>query len=112
MHLRGILIRSELMVTAIVDPNKDARAALMESLPRDSLVAQYNTIEQLFDAADVEIMSLCIPHDLHEPLAVYALQRDVFVVLEKPLAPTISMPAHPVGGRSSRQGFFMAEISQ
>ena len=46
--------------------------------------------EMLADPAlTLDVVVLCVPHDLHESLAVKALDHGCFVVLEKPLAVTV-----------------------
>ncbi len=42
--------------------------------------------EDLLRREDIQIVSLCVPHHLHAPLAIQALQAGKHVLVEKPLA--------------------------
>jgi len=50
---------------------------------RDRDVRHCRSLEELLDLADV--IHVCIPPVAHEPVSVAALQRDKFVICEKPL---------------------------
>ena len=92
-------------VVALCDPSAERRAVL------DTLVAtasqqqqqhhhpqQFNTLDDLLLDDDnnndllatIGIIFIAVPHDLHESIALQALQATTttYVVLEKPLAPT------------------------
>ncbi|UCD51063.1 MAG: Gfo/Idh/MocA family oxidoreductase [Phycisphaerales bacterium] len=46
-------------------------------------IAVYDTLEKLLD--DVDIVHCCTTASSHEPVAIAALERDKFVIVEKPL---------------------------
>lgn len=46
----------------------------------------FESAEALVAAPDVDVVHICTPNDLHEPLALAALERGKHVVCEKPLA--------------------------
>ena len=46
----------------------------------------YTSLRELLDAEKPDVLHICTPHYTHVPLAIYALARDVHVVLEKPAA--------------------------
>ncbi len=42
--------------------------------------------EEIFKRDDIQVVSLCLPHHLHAPIAIAALQAGKHVLVEKPLA--------------------------
>jgi predicted dehydrogenase len=59
----------------------DAEQAKSYAKERD--IAVYDSLEKLIDKADV--IHVCTPPVAHEPIAVAALERDKFAIVEKPL---------------------------
>lgn len=53
-------------------------------------VPLYDSIEQLFDAHSIDLVTIATPHYLHAPLAITALKAGANVVVEKPMATTYS----------------------
>jgi predicted dehydrogenase len=46
-------------------------------------IRAYESLEKLLD--DVDVIHVCTPPVAHEPIAIAALERDIFVIVEKPL---------------------------
>jgi predicted dehydrogenase len=46
-------------------------------------------VEDLITHPDIDVVHLCVPNHLHEPLAARALEAGKHVVCEKPLALTL-----------------------
>lgn len=105
-----------LHIIALCDPNSKQRHVIRECCRHYNVLAdsiqEYNTLteflshdaenddqhpqdEQQQDQSQIpatrqHIIVIALPHDLHEPVALEALASGHHVVLEKPLAPTIS----------------------
>ena len=47
-----------------------------------------DNIEDLFDN-DIDVAHLCLPHDLHAPIAIRLMERGIHVLTEKPIAITL-----------------------
>jgi len=60
----------------------DTTAASAEAFANERGLAPFDSLEALIDACDV--VHACVPPVAHEPVAVAALERDTFVVVEKP----------------------------
>jgi UDP-N-acetyl-2-amino-2-deoxyglucuronate dehydrogenase len=101
-HLEAISSRlqKKIILRALCDPSAERRNAIA-SLPasrkliEDDEPKQYNALDELigdseFFASSIDIIFIAVPHDLHETLALQALGQNMIVVLEKPLAPTLS----------------------
>lgn len=54
-----------------------------EAYAKQRGIASYDSLEALLD--DVDVVHCCTTASAHEPVAIAALQRDKFVVVEKPL---------------------------
>ena len=45
----------------------------------------YSDYTQMLEACTPDVVHICTPHDLHAPMAIAALKRDINVLCEKPL---------------------------
>ncbi|RTE10668.1 Gfo/Idh/MocA family protein [Paenibacillus whitsoniae] len=83
-HLPAIEeLRDKVTLQAIVsrDPEKAARAA--EGWDNAKL---YTTFEEAVQDPDIDAFLLLLPHDLHAPYAIQAMQAGKHVLIEKPMA--------------------------
>jgi len=65
-------------VVGVYDTDADRAAAFAEERGLKAM----DSLEELIDACDV--VHACVPPVAHEPVAVAALERDTFVIVEKP----------------------------
>ncbi|WP_069998710.1 Gfo/Idh/MocA family protein [Cellulosilyticum sp. I15G10I2] len=49
----------------------------------------YESLEEMLEREAIDVLHICTPHDLHVPMAIYALEHGVHVFMEKP--PVISL---------------------
>lgn len=77
---------TDVRLEAVVDPDEARRRAVLE---RDSVPRSYETADELFSKADIDIVSICSPPQFHLQQARLALEHDTHVLLEKPM--TITM---------------------
>ncbi len=45
----------------------------------------YEDWRKMLDEAEIDVVHICTPHDLHAPMIIEALARDIHVLCEKPL---------------------------
>lgn len=85
-HLRGYLAASGARVVAVsdIDPGLLARTAAGHH------AAAYANYEDLLEDAEVSVVSVCLPHSLHLPVTLAALNAGKHVLIEKPLAMTVA----------------------
>jgi predicted dehydrogenase len=106
-HLEAIAATEAFQIEALCDPSKDRRSVIrnlpsVQTINKDHnhnndekqrlMISEFNTLDELIAASGtmVDVIFIAVPHDLHETLAMQALtQTSSFVVLEKPLAPTL-----------------------
>ncbi len=86
IHAR-ILSEQGRSIAAICDTDTErARALAAANAPDARIYANY---EEMLAAEEIDVVHICTPHYLHVEQAIYALERGVNVLCEKPLA------AHP-----------------
>jgi len=65
----------------------DARPAMQERAKEHFPEATfYTSVEEMFAAEQIDLVALAIPHNLHAPVAITALNAGANVVVEKPMA--------------------------
>ncbi len=99
--------RVGLPVAAAWDPRPVAVEAFRAEQPA---VAVEPSLETLLARADIHGVVIAVPNDLHEPLAVQALQAGKHVLLEKPMATSVAacdriLEASKALGRQVQMGF-------
>jgi predicted dehydrogenase len=72
---------------AVADTDPDRAAALAEAWEVPQWTVDYR---DLLDAAHLDAVILCLPHDLHVAVAVEALEAGLHVLVEKPLATSLA----------------------
>ena len=96
-----------LRVVAAWDPTPTAVEAFRAEQPK---VDVEPSIERLLARTDIDGVVVAVPNDLHEPLAVQALQAGKHVLLEKPMATSVAacdriIAASKAAGRVVQMGF-------
>lgn len=71
-------------IVALTDLSMGAAKATAENL--DNKAEVFTNAEELIDSGKVDLISICTPPVAHADVAVYALQKGVHVLCEKPLA--------------------------
>jgi len=74
----------ELVGVCDVDPGRAAAAAEAHG------TSSYTDHRLMLDSLEPDVVHVCTPHDQHVPVAVDCMERGVHVVLEKPVAHTLS----------------------
>lgn len=77
IHLQAIQ-KLNVQVVAICDIDK-SRATFIKDVPF------YESIEELLQTEALDVVHLCVPHDLHVPLAIKCIEAKVNVFMEKPV---------------------------
>ena len=77
VHL-GILLDMGITPVAICDVDEKATAKYPQ-------IKAYTDYKELLDKEKPDVVHICTPHYLHAEMAIYALERDINVLCEKPL---------------------------
>ncbi|MGM0865411.1 MAG: Gfo/Idh/MocA family protein [Bacillota bacterium] len=71
------------IVTAICDNNQK----ILGNLPNElEDVAVFTDYKEMINQAEIDAVFICVPHNLHKDIALYALSNGLHVIKEKPLA--------------------------
>ncbi len=83
-HSEEIQKAEGLELVGVCEPHDGRRALAAET----EGVPTYENIEQVLADDDVDMVSLIVPHDLHAPLAIQAMEAGRHVLTEKPMCVT------------------------
>jgi len=87
VHIPCFLRNKYAKVNAIVDTD----STKAEKIARKFGVKRFfSSTDKLFDSVEVDAISICTPPDSHAEIAVEALERDINVLCEKPLADDVN----------------------
>ena len=75
--------KNGVQITALMDSDRAAADAMAASIEGVKVFSDY---QSLLDSGLVDMISICTPPVAHEGPAVYALERGIHVLLEKPMA--------------------------
>lgn len=84
-HLRGYERSPGARVAAVTDLN----AELLARTAAETGATAHDSIAALLADRSVEVVSLCLPHHLHLPVALEAIAAGKHLLVEKPLAITV-----------------------
>jgi UDP-N-acetylglucosamine 3-dehydrogenase len=84
-HLRALRESPTAELVAVCDLDPGLVAA-----SEGSGALGFTDFGQMLEAAEPDAVDICVPHSLHAPLAVRALEAGAHVIVEKPLAPTLA----------------------
>lgn len=113
-HLKGLQNVTGATLGAVVSADPKRRSGDLSEIqgnlggPGEKLdfsqVAQYATPAEAFVDPNIDAVDLCVPTDLHKPLALAALAAGKHVLVEKPMALTISECAEMIeaAGKANR----------
>ena len=79
VHAKSILALGHELV-ALADIDAERLSAFSQEFGGNT----YCSLEEMLDAEEVDVLHICTPHNLHVPMAVYALCKGVHVFMEKP----------------------------
>lgn len=96
-HVRVLSEMPEADLVAVADPDAESR----ERVERERPVTAYGSPEEMLDRADLDAVVVAVPTTLHENIAISALDADLHVLVEKPLAASIEGVASILRHRST-----------
>lgn len=98
IHLR---IYSEMVgtyVVGVVDPDPEVRKFAHENYG----VAVYDTVEELLEN-ELDAVSVCVPTTLHHEVGMKVIEKDIPLIIEKPLAVTYAQAKDLVDAANKNQ---------
>jgi predicted dehydrogenase len=89
----------------------DARADRAEALAQSCGARPYSNLATMLATAEIDGVDLCVPHHLHAPLALQALDAGKHVLVEKPIATTVA-EAEQMVSRAAERGLTLCVSEQ
>ena len=86
VHLAGYAAIDEVAAVRVAEANAAAHEALGRQPKVRDVVADYR---ELLDDPSLDLIDICLPHHLHAPTAIAALEAGKAVICEKPIAITL-----------------------
>ncbi len=86
-HARGYHSHEQAELVAICDMDE---ARLRDVQNELDVPRTYTDAEAMFEAEDLDAVSIAVPNKFHAPLTIAALQRGLHVLCEKPMAMTVA----------------------
>lgn len=83
-HIPGFMrVKSKVILQAACDRNESLAQDLAKKygMPR-----VYSDISEMLSKEDLDIVDICVPQQIHAPLAIQALEHGCHVLVEKPMA--------------------------
>ena len=81
-HLKGFMRIPDLERIVVVDPDEAALAQKQADFPRIETTTEYRAV---LDDPTIPFVDLCLPHHLHHPVTLEALEAGKDVFCEKPI---------------------------
>lgn len=89
-HLRVLADIPDCRVTALCDIVPSQMELSVQAQPGLKGVAQYSSHSEMLERAELDAVLICTPHTLHAEQAVSAFRRGLHVLVEKPLATSVT----------------------
>ena len=86
VHLEAMLDHAAVRAVSLAEADGDARAELAGRYSLDRSTTDYRA---LLDDPSVDIVDVCLPHDLHHPVVLEAFAAGKHVIADKPIANTL-----------------------
>jgi UDP-N-acetyl-2-amino-2-deoxyglucuronate dehydrogenase len=106
VHLEGLLVHPAVSGVSLAEEDPAMRAELAGRYALARSTAQYRA---LLDDPTIDIIDICLPHDLHAPVALEAFAAGRHVITDKPIANTLAEADRMLAAaEASGRRFFVA----
>lgn len=73
-------------VEVVAAADSSAKSARNYEMIKDSNVRLYSSYEDMIEEEELDAVDVCVPSHMHKEISVYALERGLHVLCEKPMA--------------------------
>lgn len=87
VHVEALLAHADVDRISIADSDPRQLEHLFRTYPTQHADPDYHA---LLDDDAIDVIDICLPHDLHHPVALEALEAGKDVILDKPIANTVA----------------------
>lgn len=85
-HLPAFYNMSNIILTGIADININAANELAEKFKIPNVYLNY---KDMLDNPDIDLISICTPHNLHKSMAIDCAKAKKHILIEKPMSTTV-----------------------
>jgi Predicted dehydrogenases and related proteins len=99
---------------ALANPDLEVKSVADPHLPQEGLspfTTAFHDWEELLHDPKIDAVSICVPHHLHYPITMAALEAGKHVLVEKPLGLTVSEGHELIEYARLRQRIMMVELT-
>ena len=108
-HLPGYVDHADADVTAVCDVEERKARAVAEEFEAEHNFTDYKT---LIESGTVDAISVCLPNHMHEEAVTYALEHDLHVLCEKPMATSVAEADAMIEAAETSDGILMVDQSE
>ena len=83
MHIPAFLRSKGVILQAVCDKNENLAK---ETASKYHIPGAYSSLSDMLAAGKLDIVDICVPPQIHAPIAIEALQNGCHVLMEKPMA--------------------------
>lgn len=87
VHAESLRQLEDVQLAAFCDRNIEKANACVRDYGQEG-TKSYTSVEEMLEKENLDVLHICLPHSLHVPAAVTALEKGVHVFMEKPPAIT------------------------
>ncbi|MCU0490051.1 MAG: Gfo/Idh/MocA family oxidoreductase [Chloroflexaceae bacterium] len=104
VHVTGFNACPQAELVALCDASE---RRLAETMAQHGIVRGYSNVQEVLEQPDIDAVSIALPNDLHEPVALAALEAGKHVLCEKPLAINAEAGARMVAAAAAHRRTLM-----
>jgi predicted dehydrogenase len=84
-HAQTMAGTAEFEIVALADPSQSNLERFRSRVPTVADVPSFASAEEMFEAVELDAVTVVTPHTLHFPIVMSAIKRSLHVLCEKPL---------------------------
>jgi predicted dehydrogenase len=84
-HVYGMAASGQFDIVALAEPSPESLERFRARLPLLGDVPAFSSADEMFQAVDLDAVTVVTPHTLHHPIVMSAIKRGLHVLCEKPL---------------------------
>lgn len=90
-HIKAA-VNNKLNIVAVCDVIEENMESLLtkHGLEKETSIKRYTDYKQLIEENDIELLSIATESGLHAEIALYCIEHDINVIIEKPMAMSIA----------------------
>ena len=109
VHLDAMLAHADVARISVAESDAHQRDLVARDYPAQRAVADHRA---LLDDRSVDVIDVCLPHDLHHPVVLEALAAGKHVIADKPIANTLAEADEMLAAAGSSGRRFYVALNQ